>query len=498
MASHRIESASRKLMEKRLGSAALETAKSSRLESPKLERKPQLNNEEEQPAEPANRFVDVQRPLTGVNFRKTKLNKLVLLFTAGPGRCTKQVLDQWFQKVTMKNGKVVRLSLDDILRTALEEKRLSEDLYTDNAFDVCFEKVGHLFRPALEKFDSNPETELIVLEGFPTDLGQLDEFESIVSDVNYAVIIDYDENDLRRNLNLIDPTGDSNSLIQDFFDKTLPMIKKFDEKGLLRMIPGELDHSLILYRISDVFKSLAPGIDFELNEPERPTSQARQQGGTVLSNDVAGSSSPTNQAMNKNINVVVMTGAPGSLKSEYCKRLVQQFEGMIHISSGQLIRSFIEKESSIPDDGTVKSEMLKILKNAVQYGDVVPDQYCRDLMDAALSEYPTAFGFVIEGYPRNMAQAKDLEKISYIRRAEADNEALTDEHLQAIKNRLTYFKQHTLPMLKYFDEKQKLKVIEGDRDSDEVYAHVSKIVEEIFIPQESADGKSLDSSKNSK
>lgn len=40
-----------------------------------------------------------------------------------------------------------------------------------------------------------------------------------------------------------------------------------------------------------------------------------------------------------------------------------------------------------------------------------PQEYCRDVIQAAIQQYPTAFGFIIEGYPRNISQAQELEKV---------------------------------------------------------------------------------------
>jgi len=39
------------------------------------------------------------------------------------------------------------------------------------------------------------------------------------------------------------------------------------------------------------------------------------------------------------------------------------------------------------------------------------EEYCRELLQAAIQQHPTAFGFIIEGYPRNISQALEMEKV---------------------------------------------------------------------------------------
>ena len=99
--------------------------------------------------------------------------------------------------------------------------------------------------------------------------------------------------------------------------------------------------------------------------------------------------------MKKNL---IFLGAPGSGKGTQSARLVES-EGYAHVSTGDLLRKEIAKES----------ELGKTIKGVMASGDLVSDELVVELLKANLDLNKKAY--IFDGYPRNIEQAKTLDGI---------------------------------------------------------------------------------------
>ena len=97
-----------------------------------------------------------------------------------------------------------------------------------------------------------------------------------------------------------------------------------------------------------------------------------------------------------------MFGPPGSGKGTYASRLANKL-GIPHISTGDLVRNEIRERTSLG----------KTIENYSNKGLLVPDEMITEILKKRLASEPTA-GFILEGYPRTLAQAKELEHITRI------------------------------------------------------------------------------------
>ncbi|EJW87571.1 hypothetical protein WUBG_01521 [Wuchereria bancrofti] len=129
-------------------------------------------------------------------------------------------------------------------------------------------------------------------------------------------------------------------------------------------------------------------------------------------------------------------------------------------------------------------------------GEAVPTKICRELLYSKIyDEDNISSGYIIEGYPRAKNQAIDFENqidrlvsvilidctedfcIETIKKRKKEGIVVrTDDNPEVINARLQMFKQNTLPMLKYFDDKGKLKVVDGDNNLEKIF---EEIVEEL-------------------
>jgi len=93
----------------------------------------------------------------------------------------------------------------------------------------------------------------------------------------------------------------------------------------------------------------------------------------------------------------ILLGAPGSGKGTQAERL-SQATGLVHISSGDLFRQ-AEKEGT---------ELGKLAKSYMEKGLLVPDEVTVSMILERIAE--SSQGFILDGFPRNMEQAKALDK----------------------------------------------------------------------------------------
>ena len=109
---------------------------------------------------------------------------------------------------------------------------------------------------------------------------------------------------------------------------------------------------------------------------------------------------------------LVLLGAPGAGKGTQCKRIVERY-GLLHLSSGDILRQ--ERAA-----GTKLGEKARSYMDS---GVLVPDELIVEMMACAINKAPAA-GFVLDGFPRTVNQAVELDK----------SLALEDQKIDAVLN----------------------------------------------------------------
>jgi adenylate kinase len=98
-----------------------------------------------------------------------------------------------------------------------------------------------------------------------------------------------------------------------------------------------------------------------------------------------------------------MLGAPGAGKGTYASRLKEKL-GVETIATGDIFRELIKENS----------ELGKKVKSYVEKGLLVPDEVVIEVLKQRLSKIPRGKGFILDGFPRTMEQAKMLDTITKI------------------------------------------------------------------------------------
>lgn len=96
---------------------------------------------------------------------------------------------------------------------------------------------------------------------------------------------------------------------------------------------------------------------------------------------------------------IVLLGAPGAGKGTQCKRIVEKY-GLLHLSSGDILRQ----------ERAAGTELGKRAQKYMDSGELVPDEVIVEMMVDAIKKAPK-IGFVLDGFPRTVNQAEQLDKL---------------------------------------------------------------------------------------
>ena len=171
---------------------------------------------------------------------------------------------------------------------------------------------------------------------------------------------------------------------------------------------------------------------------------------------------------------LVLLGPPGAGKGTQAEKLAEKL-GIPQISTGELFRRNIEKGTKLGLEA----------KRYLDAGDLVPSELTNQLVDDRLDDPDAAGGFILDGYPRSVEQAKALHEM--LERRGTDIDAVVefrvsqDELLQRLKargraddtedvilNRMKVYRDETAPLLEYYSGQ--LKTVDAVGSMDEVFA----------------------------
>ena len=179
---------------------------------------------------------------------------------------------------------------------------------------------------------------------------------------------------------------------------------------------------------------------------------------------------------------LVLLGAPGSGKGTQAARL-REYLQVPHISTGDLLRAEVAAQSPL---GLQAKEVMA-------RGDLVSDDILLGMLRDRFSRDDTRAGFILDGYPRNLAQAAALgelladlgQSFDAAVQLEVDNELLVerlagraqaegraDDNPESVRKRLQVYDQQTAPVIEYYRQQGQLTVIDGVGSLDEVFNRI--------------------------
>lgn len=189
---------------------------------------------------------------------------------------------------------------------------------------------------------------------------------------------------------------------------------------------------------------------------------------------------------------LILLGPPGAGKGTQAKNLIEAY-GIPQLSTGDILRSAIK----------AKTPMGLAAKEVMDRGDLVSDQIVNGIVSERLDSEDAKKGFVLDGFPRTIAQAEALDqmlndkgmKLDAVVEITADAETLTqriinraresaattgaraDDNAEVVRNRLTVYREQTAPLVAYYRGRGLLKSVDGMAPVEDVTATIRRVVE---------------------
>jgi adenylate kinase len=188
---------------------------------------------------------------------------------------------------------------------------------------------------------------------------------------------------------------------------------------------------------------------------------------------------------------VLLLGPQGSGKGTQAKRIAEEY-GLTHVATGEMLRGAIAS-------GTLLGQKLKPI---VDSGQLVSDELMIALIRERLDEPDTADGFILDGFPRTMAQAAALDAMlreigrdiditfelqvpdsvsveRLLKRALEEGRA--DDTPQVIAERLETYHRETEPLVEHYRARGNLVGIHGVGTVNEVFAEIQDALEQVAV-----------------
>ena len=186
------------------------------------------------------------------------------------------------------------------------------------------------------------------------------------------------------------------------------------------------------------------------------------------------------------LNIVIL-GLSGAGKGTQGK-LIARDAGIPHINTGDIFRA----------ECAAGTELGQKVNSVIDAGDLVPDELTTEIVRARLAQDDTARGFILDGFPRTLAQAEALDRVlSEIDRGElsvvldfelpdhmaverllgrASVEGRSDDAPDKVQHRLDVYHRQTEPLVEYYRARDLLVPIHADRSVEDVFAEVQQVL----------------------
>ncbi len=203
---------------------------------------------------------------------------------------------------------------------------------------------------------------------------------------------------------------------------------------------------------------------------------------------------------------IIIIGAPGSGKGTQASSIVKKY-GLAHVSTGEIFRENIANRTPIG---------LKV-QEIMDGGNLCPDSLTIELVKERLSRPDCRDGYLLDGFPRNVEQAKaldefmapdfvieldidfkkieqritgrrcckdcneifhvnNLENASVCPKCNGELFVRKDDTAETVKTRLDVYVRQTLPVIDYYEKKGKIVVINADQTAEKVFEDIVKAI----------------------
>jgi len=182
---------------------------------------------------------------------------------------------------------------------------------------------------------------------------------------------------------------------------------------------------------------------------------------------------------------LIFIGPPGVGKGTQSKRLLAAL-GIPHLSTGDMLREAIQQDT----------EIGRKSRDYLNSGKLVPDPIILQIIAERLNKGDCQRGCLFDGFPRTLGQAQGLDKyldehgmpMSGVLELKVDQNELIrrlagrardDDRPEIIRERVEQYNRQTAPLLEYYRKRGLLHTIDGTGTTDEVYARIDDVLEQV-------------------
>ena len=201
---------------------------------------------------------------------------------------------------------------------------------------------------------------------------------------------------------------------------------------------------------------------------------------------------------------IILLGAPGAGKGTQATKISDRYQ-LPHISTGDIFREHMKSETPIGI----------LAKSYIDKGQLVPDEVTCEIVESRIQEPDCKNGYMLDGFPRTIAQAEHLDKTSHVDlvinidvdlglllerlcgrrvckdcgesyhisllngvdkcvRCGGELYQRKDDNPETVQSRLEVYNRQTAPLIAYYKRKGLLFNVAGNTSRDEVFAEISK------------------------
>ncbi len=203
---------------------------------------------------------------------------------------------------------------------------------------------------------------------------------------------------------------------------------------------------------------------------------------------------------------IILLGAPGSGKGTQASLIVEKYN-LPHISTGEIFREHIKNQTPLG---------VKV-KKVMDMGNLCPDDLTIEVVKDRLSKEDCKGGYLLDGFPRNLTQAKALDEIlapDIVINIDVDIKKIEhrivgrrscqkckgsfhthfigntdicpncgaklvirkDDNAETVKERLNVYQNQTAPLVEHYNLQNKLRTVDGNQEIDKVFGEIVKVL----------------------
>lgn len=187
---------------------------------------------------------------------------------------------------------------------------------------------------------------------------------------------------------------------------------------------------------------------------------------------------------------IILIGAPGAGKGTQAEKLAKHW-GIPKLTTGDLFRAAVQNQTALG----------KKIQGILEKGALVPDAVVLNLMFERMEKPDCAKGFILDGFPRTVGQAKGLEKWLEQKKFALDavmaldvsekvaserilgraaqalpSEQRKDDNVETVRHRLQVYQKETAPLLRFYEERGLLKKVDGSKTIDQVFGTICSLI----------------------